>query len=97
LKLRSAAYDPAARRVTIRPAGRIALNQPLRLIIADGAGLRDLAGNRLDGNHDGTAGGDYFGPFGKRARGRAVSALAVDELSTQGHLSARKPRMRQKP
>jgi hypothetical protein len=88
-RLRAAVYDPATRTVTIRPAGQLALGQPLRLVINDSAGVTDEAGNRLDGNRDGRPGGDYAATLSKRGVAplgsplREASSRAVDRALEQ--------------
>jgi hypothetical protein len=82
--LRLAAYDAAARTVTLWPTRAASLSQPLRLIIAETAGLADEAGNRLDGNRDGRPGGDYTASITRRGAtpllipAATASAAAVD-------------------
>jgi hypothetical protein len=68
LALRSVAYDPTSRAVTLVTKGKVALNQPLQLVVRGSAGLVDLALNDLDGDRDGRPGGDYIGRFGTRPR-----------------------------
>ena len=59
--LRSVAYDAVAKTVVLTPARRISLVERVRLTVNGSrqTALTDLAGNRLDGNGDGRAGGDF--------------------------------------
>jgi hypothetical protein len=60
IALRQATYDPATRSVTLLPSRRLAL-QGNHLLVVSGRGataLTDRAGNPLDGDGDGQAGGD---------------------------------------
>lgn len=59
--LRTVTYDPATNTVTLTPKQRLHWHRPYRLTV-DGTsptGVADLAGNLLDGDGDGRAGGDY--------------------------------------
>ena len=61
ISIKSAVYDATSLTVTLTPSRRIRPNERARLII-DGTtntAVTDLAGNLLDGDGDGTAGGDY--------------------------------------
>jgi hypothetical protein len=68
LALGSVQYDPVKRFATIRPRKRIALNQPLQLVVRGDGAIRDLAFNALDGNADGQAGGHFARRFGSKPR-----------------------------
>src|SRR5262249_61894545 len=81
LPLKRATYNSETNTVTLTPRAKLDLKQPLQLIIRERSGVADRAGNALDGNRDGRAGGDYLGRFGAPARAASVSALAVDLLS----------------
>jgi hypothetical protein len=65
LRLTSVAIDPGLRKVTLKPKGKVALNQPLELRIE---GLTDKAGNPLDGDRNGTPGGAYASRFGAKPK-----------------------------
>ncbi len=68
LALRSLGYDAATRRVTLRPERPLPLRQSYMIIVdAGNHGLRDLAGNALDGDRDGSPGGDAVIRFGDEA------------------------------
>lgn len=82
LAIRSVLYDPSARTATLIPAGQIKLNQPLRLTIPSQTKPRDLAGELLDGNRDGTPGGEYVRPFGTPARAPVAIRSYVTKTST---------------
>jgi hypothetical protein len=62
IALSKATYDAAA--LTLRPVTRkkLVLNPSLRLTIHV-AGLHDVQGQPLDGNHDGQPGGDLLATF----------------------------------
>ena len=63
-------YDQARRIATLTSKKRVALNQPLRLIVRGSAAIADLALNGLDGDSDGGTGGDFIGQFGTKPRSR---------------------------
>ena len=54
--------------MTLIPASRVQVNQPMQLVIRGSAGIHDLALNGLDGDGDGQPGGDFVGRFGPRPR-----------------------------
>ena len=70
-RLAGATYDAQSNTVTIRPAGKIDLRKPQALTIQ---GLTDLAGNLLDGDGDGSAGGAYATPVSSRGRNVTLAA-----------------------
>jgi hypothetical protein len=70
MSFRSATYDPGTKSVTLVTSGRLNLKQPQQLTITSSA-VVDLAHNALDGNGDGTPGGDYIGLFGPAPRAGA--------------------------
>jgi hypothetical protein len=53
-------YIPGATGLMIVPARGFNARQPHQLIITQAAGLRDAAGNLLDGDLDGRPGGDFI-------------------------------------
>ena len=61
VKVRSAAYAASAQTVTLKPAHRLSFFRHYLVTVRATApgGLTDAAGNLLDGNRDGRAGGDY--------------------------------------
>jgi hypothetical protein len=60
IRLRSINYDAATRSATLNPANRLALRSRYRLVLKGSAGgLSDTAGQLLDGDSDGKAGGDH--------------------------------------
>jgi uncharacterized repeat protein (TIGR01451 family) len=65
LYIRSFRYDAATRTVTLRLRKPQCMNQVFRLQIRGngGSAVRDVAGNRLDGNKDGKPGGDWLMKF----------------------------------
>jgi hypothetical protein len=76
----SAAYDPAARTVTLTPRGKVP-NQAVQLTI-DAASLLDGNAQSIDGNGDGQPGGDFRATLGKGGIGLASTARAG--LRSQG-------------
>ena len=70
IPLVSAAYNPAANLVILTPSAPLPANRLYRILIngqanpALGTGLTDTAGNLLDSDQDGRAGGIYVGVFG---------------------------------
>jgi hypothetical protein len=61
IRIKSAVYDPAARRVALTLAGRINLHPGVRLTVAGtgAAALATVSGTHLDGRGDGRPGSDY--------------------------------------
>ena len=60
IKLKSASYNAASKTVTLIPKKPFALTKPVQLLI-DGvppSGLQDNSGRYIDGDHNGTAGGN---------------------------------------
>jgi hypothetical protein len=78
IRLRSAVYNPAARSVTLIPAGRVILNRTLQLRL-NASGLVDAFGRPLDGDRDGRAGGDFVVLINKRS---PRVALAIGAAGT---------------
>jgi hypothetical protein len=81
IKLRSAVYDAASDTVTITPKKAFSLSKPVELTI-DGnppSGLQDTLGRLIDGDHDGTPGGDAAAVI--RRGGVAISAIALARAS----------------
>jgi RHS repeat-associated protein len=68
LALGTVVYDQAKRKAKLTPKGRVALNQPLELIVRGSGAITDLALNALDGNGDHKPGGDFIGRFGTKPR-----------------------------
>jgi RHS repeat-associated protein len=66
LALGTVVYDQAKRQAKLTPKGRVALNQPLELIVRGSGAITDLALNALDGNGDHKPGGDFIGRFGTK-------------------------------
>jgi hypothetical protein len=61
IRFRRATYDDASRSVTLLPASRLSVRQAYLLAVqgVDASGITDLAGNPLDGDGDGLAGGRF--------------------------------------
>jgi hypothetical protein len=78
IKLRSATYDPQTMTVTLVPKPRLNLFRRFQITVLSGPdGVRDLAGNALDGNSDGLAGDNYFRRFGKEVWQRPTKQAAT--------------------
>jgi RHS repeat-associated protein/CSLREA domain-containing protein len=56
--LRSAEYNPASNTVTLRSKKQLKVNQAFQITVRDT--LTNVAGTRLDGDNDGTPGGDHI-------------------------------------
>src|SRR5688572_24693682 len=72
LRFESAVYDPAALTVTLTPVKPFNITRQFRTIRVLGREnktVRDVAGNRIDGNGDGRAGGDQIEKFTFRRGG----------------------------
>ena len=75
--------------MTLTPVRPLARNQAYRLTVngtSVGVGVADRAGNLLDGDSNGTPGGNFLGRFGARERPARVSARAFDVLAIAGNL-----------
>ncbi len=55
-KILFVSYDPKTRKAVLH--ARIQRTDKLMILTVRGAGITNLAGNRLDGNHDGRPGGN---------------------------------------
>jgi Bacterial Ig-like domain len=101
IRLKSAVYDPIGHRVTLVPKKAFGLTKPVQLRIdgTDSAGLRDSVGRLIDGDHNGTAGGDAIAVLRRSGvtisaitqagQGRAVAAV-VDALLERDDLVPRR-------
>jgi len=77
IKLRSALYNQSTNMVVLTPKKPFALTKPVQLQI-DGlapSGLQDSYGRLIDGDHNGTAGGNAIAILGKK--GVAVDAVEL--------------------
>lgn len=73
----SVVYNPESNQAVLRMASRLSVFRAYRLTLS-GAGLRDLAGNPLDGDRDGTPGGDARITINRRRlAGTEADALAL--------------------
>jgi len=68
-------YDDALRTVRLTPNTPLAANQFFLVTVNGTTSVTDLAGNRLDGNLDGTSGDDFIASF---ARGTKLAFLDRD-------------------
>jgi hypothetical protein len=80
IRLRSAVYDTATRRVTLTPRTSLGRNQAYRVTIGSGL-LTDAAGQALDGDGDGRAGGAGLLGFGAAERPARVLARRIGPLA----------------
>ena len=67
IRIRSAAYDPTSRTVTLTPARRLYLFGQYQLVVngTSPTGVSDIYGNLLDGAGTGRPGSDYVRVFGQ--------------------------------
>jgi uncharacterized repeat protein (TIGR01451 family) len=67
IRIRSAAYDPASRTVTLTPARQLYLFAHYQLVVngTSPTGVSDIYGNLLDGAGTGRPGSDYVRVFGQ--------------------------------
>lgn len=64
IRLARATYNAARNAVALSPARRIPLSERLQITVNGSSdGVRDLAGNQLDGNYDGLPGSDFVARF----------------------------------
>jgi hypothetical protein len=68
-------YDDSLRTVRLTPNTPLAANQFFQVTALGTTSITDPAGNRLDGNRDGTAGDDFIASF---ARGTKLAFLDRD-------------------
>ena len=76
IKLKTATYNPAKNTVTLTPKKPFALTRPVQLLV-DGvppSGLQDSLGRLIDGDHNGTAGGNAVALL--RRGGATIDAAA---------------------
>lgn len=84
IAISSVEYDAANRAVLIRPAQQLPLAQTYGLSLAGGTGgLTDVAGNRLDGDRNGTGGDDALEVFDSTALAGSVTAQRVRVATSQ--------------
>jgi hypothetical protein len=81
VKLRSALYNAASNTVTLTPKKAVPLSKPVELTINGNApsGLQDSLGRLIDGDRDGTPGGDAAAVL--RRSGAVISAIALARSS----------------
>ena len=73
LQIASAAYDDATRTVTLTPdTVPFDANRYVRDLIVNGGKVTDASGTPLDGDGDGTGGGDAFRSFAPVHKGRTI-------------------------
>ncbi len=65
IRISEAVYDSATNTVTLHPAKRLILRAEYRLVVngTTAAGLEDPSGQLIDGDHNGTPGGNYVQKF----------------------------------
>jgi hypothetical protein len=76
MKLRSASFNPANNTVTLIPKGALAITKSLQLTISGTAptGLQDTSGQLIDGDNNGTPGGNAVAVI--RRTGVTLNAVA---------------------
>ena len=85
IKLKSAVYNAASDSVTLTPKKAFALTKPVQLLV-DGeppSGLEDSLGRLIDGDHNGTAGGNAVALI---TRGGATISAVVSTHSDKAQL-----------
>jgi 1-phosphatidylinositol phosphodiesterase len=84
-RIASADYNPATDAVTLHPARRLPLKKTYQIEIVGTApeGLRDVSGELIDGNGDGSPGGNFVWTFGRDALA-GPNQLAPSVLKTKG-------------
>ncbi len=81
IKLRSAVYNESADTVALTPKKPFALTKPVQLLVngIGASGLHDAEGLLIDGDHNGTAGGNAIAILSKKS----VTIDAVEQAQTQ--------------
>jgi trimeric autotransporter adhesin len=84
VRLKSAAYDAATRRVTLLTKNKAVLPTKFRLVVdgATGTGPTDLAGNYLDGNADGRPSDDFIRDLTRRSLAAPISVVAAASVKS---------------
>ena len=83
INLRSAVYNRSTNTVALTPKKPFALTKPVQLLV-DGlapSGLQDSYGRLIDGNDNGTAGGDAIATLGKK--GVTIDAVELVRTHSQ--------------
>src|SRR5262249_44653465 len=97
IPLRSLRRGPGPNSVVLHISGRLYAYVPY-LLTVDGQGpdaVADLAGNRLDGDHDGQIGGDYVRRFNRNIiAGKAVDLRAAYETPSRVRMRGSHPSAR---
>ena len=95
IRIRSAAYDPASRTVTLTPARQLYLFAHYQLVVngTSPTGVSDVFGNLLDGAGTGRPGSDYVRVFGQevlvgQAPPSGPRALAAAQHAAAQHAAA---------
>jgi len=83
IDLRSAVYSPSTNMVALTPKKPFALTKPVQLQINGSAplGLQDSYGRLIDGDHNGTAGGNAIAILSKK--GVTVNAVELFRTHSQ--------------
>ncbi len=108
IRIRSAAYDPASRTVTLTPARPLYLFAHYQLVVngTSPTGVSDIYGNLLDGAGTGRPGSDYVRVFGQEVlvgqlppagpRVRVAAQHAAAQHAAAQHAAAQAPRPRRR-
>ena len=91
LKLRSAVFNPANDTVTLTPRKAFALTKPVELTIngTPPSGLQDSSGQLIDGDDNGTAGGNAVAVI--RRTGVTLNPVAPAPTRVRAHISPARP------
>lgn len=107
IKLKSAVYNGSSDLVALTPKKPFALTKPVQLLVygSGASGLQDAEGRLIDGDHNGTAGGNAIAILSKksvtidavplaRTSGKTAASAVVDALLERDDLAGLKPARR---
>jgi hypothetical protein len=85
IKLRSAVYNGSSNTVALTLKKPFALTKPVQLIVygTGASGLQDAEGRLIDGDHNGTAGGNAIAILAKKS----VTIKAVEQSQTRAQVA----------
>jgi len=101
ITLKSAVYSGSSNTVALTPKAPFALTKPVQLVVygTGASGLRDAEGRLIDGDHNGTAGGNAVAILSNRGvkidaveqaqtkAAQRASAAVIDALLANGQLA----------